>query len=620
MLLKPDERLIVLSCLVLVVAIFFLDVGLPVGLAASVMYVIPVLLCWWSPRSRTVYGVAAASTVLTIIAELAKPPETPSYLMFNQLLSIAILWLIVFLLNHRRRMDEDLRAMKVEAEKQAEEARRNGVELEVERDRLRTLMDGTSRMNLTYLDRDFNFLRVNETFARNCGYRPEEMIGLNLFGLYPNDEARAFFRKVYDSGEPAKGRDGEFTFPDQPERGVTTWDWNLDPVKDNDGNVHGIIFSLVETTETHRAEMALHESEARYKDLFEIVQEAVTICMIVRDDGGRMIDAIILDANPVSMEILELIGPEDPRGRRFSEYLDRSYKEGMMQLAEDLWAGKGPIVSEGGFPTTERLYRASFYRLDGERFFISAMDITEIRNAQKQAEELAEKLKRSNADLQQFAYVASHDLQEPLRMVNSYLSLLEDRYESVIDPKGREYLHYALEGGRSMRQLIDDLLAYSRVDSKARPFYMVDMDSVISKTITQLRMQIEEAMVELIVEPLPMIMADEPQMVQVMQNLISNAIKFRRTAGVLIHIGSEDRDDEWAFYVRDNGIGIDMAYKDRIFAMFQRLHTREEYPGTGIGLAISKRIVERHGGRIWVESENGEGSTFMFTIPKAEKR
>jgi PAS domain S-box-containing protein len=493
-------------------------------------------------------------------------------------------------------------------------------EMEEERDRFRAIMDGTRRMNMVYLDQDLNFIWVNETFARNCGYRPEEMVGLNLFVLYPNDEIRSLFRKTYDSGESAEGRDGEFVFPDQKDRGITYWDWNLDPVKDHCGRVQGLIFSLVETTERHRAEVALRESESRYRELFEMIQEAVIVCKIVRDPDGRIVDALILDVNPVSKISLERVGPKDPNTRLMSQYLDDAQLDDLKRLLEELWGQGDPAVIERGWSIIDKQYRASFYKLDDERFFISGVDITDFRTAQKKAEEFAERLKQSNADLQQFAYIASHDLQEPLRMVISYLALLGERYGDDLDPKGREFLYYAMEGGRTMRQLIDDLLTYSRVDSRARPFATVSMNKVVSRTITQLKVQIEEAKVEIDVGSMPDVMADELQMVQVMQNLTSNAIKFRRKEGAIIRIGAEEQQSEWVFFVRDNGIGLDMVHRDRIFTMFQRLHTRDEYPGTGIGLAIAKKIVERHGGKIWVESKNGEGSTFYFTIPKVEMR
>jgi light-regulated signal transduction histidine kinase (bacteriophytochrome) len=232
-----------------------------------------------------------------------------------------------------------------------------------------------------------------------------------------------------------------------------------------------------------------------------------------------------------------------------------------------------------------------------------------------QLSEKAAQLERSNDELQQFAYIASHDLQEPLRMVISYLTLLERKYESQLDDTAREYLHYAVMGGERMRGLIDDLLEYSSVEAKGVRFECVDMKAVVSRTIELLVLPIEENQAEINVFPLPAVIADQSQMVQVMQNLISNAIKFHGSERPIVTISSTRGPDEWIFSVKDNGIGLNMHYADRIFQVFQRLNNRDRFEGTGIGLAIVKKILERHGGRVWVESEEGKGAAFYFTIP-----
>jgi len=236
-----------------------------------------------------------------------------------------------------------------------------------------------------------------------------------------------------------------------------------------------------------------------------------------------------------------------------------------------------------------------------------SMDVTERVESEME-------LKRSNAELQQFAYVASHDMQEPLRMVINYLSLLEIRLKNQLDPKAEEYISFAVKGGARMRQLIDDLLEYSRVDIE-KEFAPVKMDEVVSRTLGLLNMPIMESGAEITVGPLPTIMADESQMIQVMQNLVGNAIKFRGKMPSKISISASQGSREWTFSITDNGIGLNMKYAERIFQMFQRLHSMEEYPGTGVGLAVTKKIIERHGGKIWVESEEGKGATFFFTIP-----
>jgi hypothetical protein len=228
---------------------------------------------------------------------------------------------------------------------------------------------------------------------------------------------------------------------------------------------------------------------------------------------------------------------------------------------------------------------------------------------------IMDELQRSNSDLQQFVYVASHDLQEPLRQVTNYLSLMERSFKHQLNPKAKEYIDYAMEGGNRMHELIEDVLAYSRIDSSSKKFASVDMNEVAAKVLTVLKLEIEENRAEILIDPLPTVMADESQMTQVMQNLVGNAIKFHGSDLPMVQISSSLGKKEWTFSIKDNGIGLEMANAEKIFLMFQRLHGREEYPGTGIGLAIVKKIIERHGGQIWVESRPGKGATFFFTIP-----
>ncbi len=231
-----------------------------------------------------------------------------------------------------------------------------------------------------------------------------------------------------------------------------------------------------------------------------------------------------------------------------------------------------------------------------------------------------EALKRSNEELQQFAYVASHDLREPLRMIESYLGLLYKKYEGkVLDKKAEEYIEFAVDGAARMREIINDLLAYSRIDTRGKPFSLVDMEEVLATALKDLRTSIEESGALITHTNLPSVMADKMQMVLLLENLIGNSIKFRDVEAPQIHVSAQRRWNDLVFSIQDNGIGIPREQQDRIFEMFQRLHTKEEYEGTGIGLAISKKIVERHGGRIWVESEEGKGSTFFFTIPNRTK-
>ncbi len=245
-----------------------------------------------------------------------------------------------------------------------------------------------------------------------------------------------------------------------------------------------------------------------------------------------------------------------------------------------------------------------------------SFDITGLREGtERLINKLNEELLRSNKDLQQFAYVASHDLQEPLRMVSSFTQLLAKRYQGKLDQDANDYIKFAVEGSKRMYDMLNGLLAYSRVETKGKDFGNVKVNDVLEKVIQNLKLKIEEKNAKIEIKELPVITADETQLIQLFQNLIGNGIKFN-TGTPSIYISSKIDDDNYIFSVRDNGMGIENQYFSRIFQIFQRLHLREEYEGIGIGLAVCKRIVERHGGKIWVESDPGKGSMFIFTIPK----
>jgi PAS domain S-box-containing protein len=229
-----------------------------------------------------------------------------------------------------------------------------------------------------------------------------------------------------------------------------------------------------------------------------------------------------------------------------------------------------------------------------------------------------EDLIRSNKDLQQFAYVASHDLQEPLRNVASCLQLLEKGYKDKLDADADQYIRYAVEGAVRMKALILDLLTYSRVATKVRAPERVNCEQLLDKTLKSVSVLISEAGAAITHDPLPTVLGDEPQLLQVFQNLIQNAIKFRRDEPPRIHLSATKKGKDWGFSVKDNGIGIQSQHLDRIFVIFQQIHKRGEYEGAGMGLAIVKKIIERHGGRIWAESQPGVGTTMYFTIPEKE--
>ena len=281
-----------------------------------------------------------------------------------------------------------------------------------------------------------------------------------------------------------------------------------------------------------------------------------------------------------------------------------------LQVGES-WSGEFLVQRRDGTTFPAMVFDSPIYNEQGSLIGIVgvSVDITERKRAE-------EELQRSNAELQQFAYVASHDLQEPLRMVSSYTQLLAECYQGQLDAQADKFIAFATEGATRMQQLLEDLLDYSRVSRRPQPFEPINCTTILKDVLTDLAVTMQESSAVVTADSLPTVLGDRTQLRQLLQNLISNAIKFRREEPPLVHISAEPQEDFWLFTVRDNGIGIDPQFAERIFVLFQRLHSRQEYPGTGIGLAICKKIVERHAGRIWVESHLGEGSTFYFTLPR----
>lgn len=364
-----------------------------------------------------------------------------------------------------------------------------------------------------------------------------------------------------------------------------------------------------------QTESALRESERRYRTLFN----QVPVGLYRTSPQGEFLDA--------NQALARILGFPDP------ESLIHAPAPMLYVNPEDLEGWKSVLEKAG----VVEQFEAPLYRQDGRVIWIShngrrvqdgnggvlhyegaVMDITPRKNAQQKLGEYMQELERSNAELEQFAYVASHDLQEPLRMVSSYTQLLGRRYKGQLDSDADEFIAYAVDGANRMQRLINDLLTYSRINRRGMLFQEIDAAEALGQARLQLSAAVEECGALITHDKLPLVVADKRQLTQLLQNLIGNALKFHAEESPRVHISAEQEGAEWVFSVQDNGIGIDPEYHARIFEIFQRLHRRDEYPGTGIGLAISRRIVQRHGGRIWVESEPGSGSRFRFTIPFRE--
>jgi light-regulated signal transduction histidine kinase (bacteriophytochrome) len=299
--------------------------------------------------------------------------------------------------------------------------------------------------------------------------------------------------------------------------------------------------------------------------------------------------------------------------------LDHTQKA-ILNILEDFAAEKARLES------TQKAMINILDDFDAEKVKVEAAN-AELRreNAERAAAEAAlrdktEALGRSNADLEQFAYVASHDLQEPLRMVSSYMQLFEKRYKGALDGQADKYIAYAVDGAKRMQALIAGLLEYSRIGRQEEPPAPVDTGVALEQALANLRSALDESKAVVTHEAMPRVIGNSAQITRVFQNLLGNAVKFRRPdQSPRIHVAARIRANDVLFSVRDNGIGIDPQYSDRVFVIFQRLHTRTEYPGTGIGLSVCKKVVERHGGRIWLESQPGAGTTFSFTLPTTQE-
>jgi PAS domain S-box-containing protein len=360
--------------------------------------------------------------------------------------------------------------------------------------------------------------------------------------------------------------------------------------------------------------------EGRYRGLLEAAPDA----MVVVNPGGEIVLLNVQAEKKFGYSRDALIGqqvkniiPEGFAERLVADAL-RSTEDA---LAQQIGTGielTGRRKDGSEFPIEIML--SPLESAEGMLVTAAVRDITTRKDAEAHLLQNVEELKRSNEELGQFANIASHDLQEPLRMVASYTQLLSRRYKGKLDSDADEFIAFAVDGASRMQRLIQDLLSYSRVGTKGRDLAETSSEAALQQGLRNLRGAIEESGAVITHDPMPQVQADESQLVQLFQNLVGNAIKYQKPGTPIIHISALRQGSKWTFAVKDNGLGIDPQYFERIFGMFQRLHKREEFAGTGIGLAICKKIVERHGGTISVESQPGQGSTFRFALEASQKK
>ncbi len=458
---------------------------------------------------------------------------------------------------------------------------------------------------------DGTIMSWNNGAERIYGYSADEITGKSISILESDifkGETKRLIEKIKE-GERIRHYE---TLRLRKDNSLINVSITLSPVFDTSGELVAISTIARDITERKRAEEELKLANMYNRSLIEAsLDPLVTI-----GPDGKINDVNYSTESITGHTRDELIGTD------FSDYFTEPEKarEVYQQVFQDekVFNYALEIKHRKGY-VTPVLYNASVYRDESEEVigvFAAARDITERKQAEEKLKEIIEELERSNYELQQFAYITSHDLQEPLRTIASYTQLIERRYRNKLDDDADEFIDFIVEAAVRMKNMIQGLLYYSRVGTKGGELKSTNTEELLGIVLYNLNAAIKENNVTVTHDKLPVVVADESQLIQLFQNLISNAIKFKKDDECpIIHISAYKGKNEYIFSVADNGIGIEPQYFNRIFEVFKRLHTSVEYEGTGIGLSISKRIIERHGGKMWVESESGNGSTFYFTIP-----
>jgi PAS domain S-box-containing protein len=464
------------------------------------------------------------------------------------------------------------------------------------------------------MDTRGQILSWNAGAERIKGYSADQIIGRNFSCFFPPAEIERGRPEEILSMTAASGRHEEQGMRVRKDGSRFLANVVFTALRDAAGNLRGFSEFSHDLSESK-------ESEARYRGLLEAAPDA----MVVVNQAGEIVLLNLQAETQFGYRRDELLGQKVkniiPEG-----FAERIIADGTRSAAEALAQQIGAGIELVGrrkdgseFPIEIML--SPLESAEGTLVTAAIRDITERKESDEHLAKTVEELKRSNDDLQQFAYVSSHDLQEPLRMVSSYTQLLAKRYKGRLDSDADEFITFAVDGCNRMQGLIQDLLAYSRAGTNERKLREVPSENALQKALINLRAAIKQSGAVVTHDALPAVTTDETQLTQVFQNLVGNAIKYRRAEEPRVHVSAARNDcNEWTFSVRDNGLGIDSQYFERIFVLFQRLHGRDEFEGTGIGLAVCKRIVERMGGKIWVESQPEKGSTFYFALPDIEEK
>jgi PAS domain S-box-containing protein len=498
---------------------------------------------------------------------------------------------------------------------QIEERRRLGADaLRESEERYRMLLDGVQTYAIFMMDVQGNVLSWNAGAERIKGYTSDQIIGHNFCCFFPPEDVQRGRPEEILRITAASGRHEEQGMRIRKDGSRFLASVVFTALRDLAGNLRGFSEFSHDLSESK-------ESGAKYRALLEAAPDA----MVVVSQAGEIVLLNVQAEKQFGYSRHELVGQQVkniiPEG-----FAERLIADGTRSAAEALAQQIGTGIELVGrrkdgseFPIEIML--SPLESTEGILVTAAIRDVTERNKSEAYLVKTVGELKRSNDELQQFAYVSSHDLQEPLRMVASYTQLLAKRYTGRLDSDADEFIAFAVDGCNRMQGLIQDLLAYSLAGSNGKELREISSEDALKVALTNLRAAVEQSGALVTHDSLPMIKTDETQLTQIFQNLVGNAIKYRRAESPQVHISASKNDgNEWIFSVRDNGLGIDPQYFDRIFILFQRLHGRDEFEGTGIGLAICKKLLERLGGRIWVESQPEKGSTFYVALPELEEK
>jgi PAS domain-containing protein len=388
------------------------------------------------------------------------------------------------------------------------------------------------------------------------------------------------------------------------------------PMLDKGGKVIASLGMIMDITERKKAEIALGESERRYRDLFSNMAEEVHFWKLDRDEGGRIKTWRLVDVNPPALKTWGRLNVEEIRGKTTDEIFGPGSTEHFMPVVQKIMTEGTPYSYEDYFPNLNKYFRFTSVPL-GEYFITTGADITDIKQNEKSIGRYAEELASSNQELEAFSYSVSHDLRAPLRSMSGFSRMLLEDYGKKLDAQGRDYLDRIESSSQLMNQLVDDMLRLSRIGRAEMKFEAVNLSDLVQSIAEELRSTQPKRDSEFIIQSDVIAEGDKALLKILLHNLLENAWKYTaKVERAMIEFCAIETNGKIVYSIKDNGAGFDMTYRDKLFKAFQRLHSSADYPGTGIGLAIVQRIVNRHGGRTWAEAKVGAGATFYFTLQR----